>query len=68
MRQMARAGAVQRAQPKQHEETPQHERRNTAHLGDATQLISGARRTIRVRSRGRVRSDMGFAFPRPFRS
>ena len=42
MRQMARAGAVQRAQPEQHEETAQHERRNTAHLGDATQLISGA--------------------------
>ena len=42
MRQMAWAGAVQRAQPEQHEETPQHERRNTAHLGDATQLISGA--------------------------
>ena len=40
MRQMAWAGAVQRAQPEQHEETPQHERRNTAHLGDATQLIS----------------------------
>ena len=40
MRQMAWAGAVQRAQPEQHEETPQHEWRNTAHLGDATQLIS----------------------------
>ena len=56
MRQMAWAGAVQRAQPEQHEETPQHEWRNTAHLGDTTQLISG-RKTYRSRTKPRACSE-----------